>query len=301
MAKRSSILLVCKPPGITSFASLYPVKRKIDKKVGHAGTLDKFAQGLMIVLTGSFTKLNPMFSEMDKSYIATIHFGVETSTLDPEGEVVDTRVVPDIESIKRALEAHFTGTIMQAPPQYSAVHIEGVRAHKLARKGTVVEMTPRPVVIHGTEILEWQPPMLKIKVTCSKGTYIRSFARDLGHAAGSCAFLSLLERTSIGPFLSSEAVDPENSLALLDMAAQTHNHLKRVPGFADIILSEDALEGLKHGNLPRCQSILESTAGAGDRFASLLDAQGNLLAVVTLNENLFPQKVLALPCAEEVV
>ncbi|PKL14042.1 MAG: tRNA pseudouridine(55) synthase TruB, partial [Spirochaetae bacterium HGW-Spirochaetae-8] len=85
MSKRSSFLLVYKPPGITSFASLYPVKRKIDKKVGHAGTLDKFAQGLMIVLTGSFTKLNPIFSMMDKSYLATICFGTETSTLDPEG------------------------------------------------------------------------------------------------------------------------------------------------------------------------------------------------------------------------
>jgi len=301
MTKRSSILLVCKPPGITSFASLYPVKRKIDKKVGHAGTLDKFAQGLMIVLTGSFTKLNPMFSNMDKSYIATIHFGVETSTLDPEGEVVDTQNIPDLESIKRALEENFTGAIMQAPPQYSAVHIEGVRAHKLARKGTTVEMIPRPVVIHATEILEWQPPLLKIKVVCSKGTYIRSFARDLGHAAGSCASLSLLERTSIGPFSSNEAVDPENSLALLDMAAHTHSYLKRVPGFADIVLSEDSFEGLRHGNLPRSQSILESTAVDGDRFASLLDAQANLLAVVTLNENLFPQKILALSCAEEVV
>jgi len=190
---------------------------------------------------------------------------------------------------------------MQAPPQYSAVHIEGVRAYKLARGGTTVEMAKRPVVIHSTEILDWQPPLLRIKVTCSKGTYIRSFARDLGHRAGSCASLSLLERTSIGPFLSDEAVNTDDSIALLAMAERSYGYLKRVPGFADIVLGDEALEGLKHGNLPRSQSILQSTAVSGDTFASLMDSKGNLLAVVTLNDSLSPQKVLALPCAEEAV
>lgn len=300
MTKRSSVLLVYKPSGITSFTSLYPVKRTIDKKVGHAGTLDKFAQGLMIILTGSFTKLNPVFSNMDKSYIATIQFGTETSTLDPEGVIVDSKPVPTLQSIEQALEEHFVGTILQAPPQYSAVHIDGVRAYKLARGGTSVEMQERPVVILGTEILNWQPPLLNIKVLCSKGTYIRSFARDLGKAAGSCASLTLLERTSIGPFLSDEAVDPENSTALLDMAAKSQGYLKRVPGFAELILGDEAIEGLRHGNLPRPTSILHSKAKEGDGYASLMDTKGNLLAVVTLNDSLNPQKVLALPCAEEV-
>ena len=129
---------------------------------------------------------------MDKSYIATIRFGIETSTLDPEGVIVDSKPIPALESIDLALKEHFTGTILQAPPQYSAVHVDGVRAYKLARGGTAVEMQERPVVIHATEILDWQPPLLKIRVTCSKGTYIRSFARDLGHAVGSCASLALL-------------------------------------------------------------------------------------------------------------
>ncbi|PKL14396.1 MAG: tRNA pseudouridine(55) synthase TruB, partial [Spirochaetae bacterium HGW-Spirochaetae-8] len=218
-----------------------------------------------------------------------------------EGVIVDSKPVPSLESIELALKEHFTGAILQAPPQYSAVHVDGVRAYKLAREGTSVEMQERPVVIHATKILDWQPPLLKISVTCSKGTYIRSFARDLGHAVGSCASLTLLERTSIGPFLSEEAVDTENTAALMHMATQSQQLLLRVPGLANMILGNEAIEGLRHGNLPRPTSIVHSTAKLGDHYANLLDIAGNLLAVVALDDNMLPMKVLALPCAEEAV
>ncbi|MDD2407165.1 MAG: tRNA pseudouridine(55) synthase TruB, partial [Sphaerochaetaceae bacterium] len=129
-----------KPPGVTSFASLYPVKRTLGKKVGHAGTLDKFAQGLMIVLTGAFTRLNPLFSSMDKRYVATIQFGLETSTLDPEGEIICEKAPCDLPAIEQALKTSFIGTIMQKPPAYSALHIDGKRADTLARRGRYVDI-----------------------------------------------------------------------------------------------------------------------------------------------------------------
>lgn len=299
MATRSALLLVNKPPGITSFASLYPVKRQIDRKAGHAGTLDKFAQGLMIVLTGSFTRLNPLFSSMDKTYDATICFGTETSTLDPEGEIINTRPVPGLPVIEQMLKQHFDGEIMQAPPQYSAIHIAGVRAYKLARSGTTIEMPQRPVTIKEYEILDWQPPFLTIHIECSKGTYIRSFARDLGLATESCAYLTRLERTSIGPYKIEDSVDSINTEMLLRMVDKRHEFLHRLPGFCEIVVAEHALKGLSHGNMPKDASLKHSTAKFGDHYASLLSEQGTLLAVVSLTETLKPLRIISLVCTEE--
>jgi tRNA pseudouridine55 synthase len=301
MATRSALLLVNKPSGITSFASLYPVKRHIDRKVGHAGTLDKFAQGLMIVLTGSFTRLNPLFSSMDKSYIATICFGTETSTLDPEGDIINTLPIPDLPLIEQMLKQHFSGEIMQAPPQYSAIHIAGVRAYKLARGGTTIEMPQRPITIKETEIIDWQPPFLTIRIDCSKGTYIRSFARDLGVATGSCAYLTHLERISIGPYKLEDAVDPTNTDLLLHMVDMCHELLHLLPGFCEISVAENALKGLTHGNMPKDASLIATTAKPGDRYASLLSEEGTLLAVVSLTETLKPLRIISLVCTEEVL
>ena len=207
--KESGVILLDKPAGITSFQALGTVKKRTGTaKVGHAGTLDKFATGLLIVLTGKCTKLSPIFMNLTKEYQATVYLGRETDTLDPEGEVIAEAPVPSLEAIEKAVPS-FLGSVFQRPPLYSAVHVDGSRAHALVRNGKSFTLAERQIVIHSIEITGYAPPELNLKVTCSKGTYIRSLARDLGEKAGSKGYLVKLERTRIGAFCTDSAVSPQ--------------------------------------------------------------------------------------------
>jgi tRNA pseudouridine55 synthase len=209
MGEHTGLLLLNKKPGLTSFESLKIVKKALNtRKVGHTGTLDKFASGLLVVLAGRALKLTPWFDRCDKQYEGVIRFGVETDTLDPEGATVAEAAVPSREALERVLP-QFRGNILQAPPAYSAIHIDGKRAHELARSGVAVEMEKRPVTIYKLELRSYDPPLAKIHVHCSKGTYIRSLARDLALAAGSRAHLVSLERTRVAGFDLARAVSPE--------------------------------------------------------------------------------------------
>jgi tRNA pseudouridine55 synthase len=176
-------------------------------KVGHAGTLDKFAEGLLIVLVGRCTKLIPWFLNCDKTYTGIIKFGTETDTLDPEGEIVKECALPSQEKIEACIP-QFMGKILQAPPSYSSIHIDGKRAYQLAREGADVEMKKRPINIYNLQLEKYEDGNGTIKVACSKGTYIRSLARDLANAAESCAHLVYLNRTSIAGFSLEQAVNP---------------------------------------------------------------------------------------------
>jgi len=294
MATRSEVLLVAKRAGTTSFASLYPIKRNIDRKVGHAGTLDKFAEGLMVVLTGSFTRLNPLFSELDKRYVATIEFGRQTDTLDPEGEVVAVAPVPGLQTISDVLRERFTGTIDQAPPLYSALHVDGVRAHTLARRGVQHEMPTRPVTIHGTAILSWQEPLLRLEVHCSKGTYIRSLARDLAAACGSCGHLRNLKRTAIGPFRLDEAVDADDLIAVDAMALDSKKLLSRLDRATCATLSEASVITLRYGRLPNRTDLRYDGDLEGKSHAVMLDPHDRIVAVVALGPGGNPVHLVAL-------
>lgn len=204
----TGLALIDKPAGVTSFQALQKIKQQCrTKRVGHTGTLDKFATGLIVVLVGRMTKLNPILEGMDKEYEAEIRFGEETATLDPEGEVVRRAPLPSLESIRRALEG-FRGSLDQIPPQYSAIHIDGKRAYQRVRQGEAVEMPRRRIEIKELEIRDLQAERLRIRVRCSKGTYIRALARDIGEAAESCAYLTALKRTAVGPYRLEEAVSP---------------------------------------------------------------------------------------------
>jgi tRNA pseudouridine55 synthase len=206
----SGLLLVKKSPGLTSFESLFEVKRLLNtRKVGHTGTLDKFASGLLIVLAGKALKLAPWFSSCDKEYEGVMRFGMETATLDPEGEIVGQGPLPSREEVEKAL-VNFRGEILQAPPEYSAIHVDGKRAHEIARSGRQVEMKKRPVTVYEIELTSWEPPLAGLKVRCSAGTYIRSLARDIALAAGSRGYLTSLCRTRIGGFKLEDAADAEN-------------------------------------------------------------------------------------------
>jgi tRNA pseudouridine55 synthase len=197
---KSGLILLNKNPGVTSFDALRDIKRSLATgKVGHTGTLDKFAQGLLIVLVGRALKLSQWFSGCDKQYLGKIHFGIETDTLDPEGCVTARADVPVREKVEQALP-QFTGDIMQEPPAYSAIHVNGCRASQLARSGAVPQMKKRPVSIYRIELVKWEPPFAEIFVHCSSGTYIRSLARDIALAAGSRGHLCELLRTRIAGF-----------------------------------------------------------------------------------------------------
>ena len=205
------IVLLAKQPGITSFTSLYNVKRAFNTtKVGHTGTLDNFAQGLLVVCTGRLTKLAGNIIEFDKSYKAVLRFGTETDTLDYVGSVVKTTPLPDEETVRKIVKS-FVGEQEQKPPVYSAIHVDGKRASELVRKGVEVELPSRKICVYSAEILEIKKNQdggvlaCLIDFSVSKGTYIRCLARDIGEACGSAAHLIGLYRTRIGDFKIEES------------------------------------------------------------------------------------------------
>jgi tRNA pseudouridine55 synthase len=217
----TGIVLLDKPANLTSFQTLGPVKKALKtRKVGHAGTLDRFATGLLILFSGNYTRLVPFFSGCDKVYRAGIAFGVETDTLDPEGLVVRTAPIPGRDALESVLPS-FMGTILQAPPEYSAVHLDGKRAYERALAGEKPEMKPRPVRIEGLELESYESGKAVLLVRCGSGTYIRSLARDIACACGSCAHLEKLARLSIGPFTLDMAVSPERFDPLRDLSSFT--------------------------------------------------------------------------------
>ena len=215
MADSFAIRLMDKEPGMTSFRSLSSVKKENrGQKVGHAGTLDSFASGLMIVLIGGATKLTPIFSSFDKEYIAEITFGKETDTLDPEGTVIAEAPVPSREVLEAVIPL-FMGKQKQVPPVYSAVHVDGKRAYREARSGKDIEMPERDIEITALELLSYENGKAVIRTSVSKGTYIRSLARDIAKRASSRGYLTALRRLRIGPW---SLEDKEKSTdELLDM------------------------------------------------------------------------------------
>jgi tRNA pseudouridine55 synthase len=201
-------LNIDKPAGPTSHDVVARVRRLArQKRVGHAGTLDPAATGVLVVALGAATRLIEYVQDATaKRYHAVVRLGITTTTDDAEGEVMNTRPVSpfDRPALEAALAA-FRGSIMQTPPVYSALHHDGRRLHELAREGVVVERAARPVTIERLELLDWTPPLLTLDILCGKGTYIRALARDLGEALGCGAHLQALRRTAVGTFLIEEA------------------------------------------------------------------------------------------------
>lgn len=207
--RESGIVLYAKKSGLTSFSSLWAIKKALKtKKVGHTGTLDSFADGLLVVLTGSMTRLVEHITNFDKTYEAIFCFGTQTDTLDPTGTVIATGPLPSKKMIENAM-LNFIGEIQQVPPVYSAIHIDGKRASDIARSGEVPIIKSRKITIHENLLLETdsdtQVHYAHIKVRVSKGTYIRSLARDIGLSCSSCAHVVALRRTSVGPFFLNDA------------------------------------------------------------------------------------------------
>ncbi|MDR0863412.1 MAG: tRNA pseudouridine(55) synthase TruB [Candidatus Symbiothrix sp.] len=204
--QEGEILYFNKPLHWTSFDLVNKVRYRISRflnvkkiKVGHAGTLDPLATGVMIVCVGKATKRIEEFQYQTKEYVATLRVGATTPSFDLETEIDGTYETAHItKELAEQVLAQFVGSIEQIPPAFSACKVKGDRAYQLARKGLEVELQPKTLVIDEIELLSWQPEELKIRVVCSKGTYIRALARDIGKALNSGAHLMALERTRIG-------------------------------------------------------------------------------------------------------
>lgn len=201
-----------KPAGISSFGVVARVRRYLTQqaghrvKVGHCGTLDPFATGLLILVSGKFTRRAGEFSGLDKVYSATIRLGATSTTGDPEGEITKHQVgkIPALADIERVI-ADFTGEISQTPPAYSAIKVNGQRAYCLARAGQEVDMPSRQVIIYWIRLVSYHYPDLVIETKVSSGTYIRSLAADIGQALGAGAYTASLRRLSIGDYAVDKA------------------------------------------------------------------------------------------------
>ncbi|WP_319414876.1 tRNA pseudouridine(55) synthase TruB [Marispirochaeta aestuarii] len=206
MSGKNGIILIDKNEGFTSSDTVRFAGRRLKAgKTGHTGTLDKFASGLLVCLAGSFTRLSSYLTEQDKVYEAVFEFGRETETLDPEGAVCAEGGIPVLEDLESALVG-FRGEILQKPPLYSAVHIDGTRAYKRALKGEVPDMPSRRIFIDSLEITGYTAPFLSVRVACSKGTYIRSLARDIAYSLGTVAYVKSLRRLQVGRARIEDAI-----------------------------------------------------------------------------------------------
>ncbi|HEY8668508.1 MAG TPA: tRNA pseudouridine(55) synthase TruB [Tepidisphaeraceae bacterium] len=203
------ILNYRKPVGLSSARAVAQVKRLLPRgvKIGHAGTLDPFADGVLLLLVGKATRQCERLMDKPKQYEATVKFGATTATDDRESaEIVTANVAPpSIEALREALP-HFIGTIQQRPPDFSAMKIAGRRAYDLARKGHDVQLAPRPVLVYSIELLDYTWPFARIRIDCGRGTYIRSIARDLGQLLGVGGYLTQLTRTASGDFTLEQSV-----------------------------------------------------------------------------------------------
>ena len=214
------ILLIDKPDQMTSFGVVARIRRKLSEregkkvKVGHTGTLDPFATGLLIILTHKATKLSDTFLRLDKWYEATVELGKSSTTGDPEGEITTHEVakIPTREEVETVCQK-FLGQITQTLPVFSAIKINGKRAYQLAREGKQIEMPSRQVEIYALEILNYQYPTLKIRTHVSSGTYIRTLGEDIGKALTTSAYLTALRRIQVGPYKIEDAITLDDFMA----------------------------------------------------------------------------------------
>ncbi len=246
------VLLLNKPNGLTSH-DVVARARKIfgTKKVGHAGTLDPFATGLLVLCLGKATRIVEYLTGCDKTYTATMRLGQSTDTQDLTGQVLTTRPVPEFSSVElNKVFAGFVGSIEQTPPMYSAKRVAGTRLYTLARQGKIVERAARPVRIHALELHDVTLPDIRFRVSCSSGTYIRTLAHDIGECLGCGAHLTTLQRTHIGGFSLDDAVSLEYLGELAEPAklcSILHPLDSALAFFPSVTLNETLTQKILHG------------------------------------------------------
>lgn len=263
-------LLIDKPAGITSQGLVGQLRKKFnERQVGHAGTLDPDATGLMLVGVGRATRLLTFLVGMDKTYEGEFTFGARTDTLDAAGTVIETFDMPNFVStdVESCITKNLTGDIMQIPPMVSAIRVEGKRLHQLAREGIEIERTPRAVTISRFDVAPTSDPRTwSFAIDCSSGTYIRSLADDLGRLMGGGAYLKTLRRTRVGPFNIGSATDVEHAVLMDPLEAVAH--------MGRVQVDESTKVRVLHG------SVLDrGDLFTGDGLWAVCDLAGELLAI----------------------
>ena len=264
-----------KPPGPTSHDIVVRARRLLPRKtkVGHAGTLDPFAGGVLVVCVGPATRLADYVQAAPKRYLAEITLGAISTTHDSEGEIIATAgaAAPAEGDIRRTLGA-FVGEVQQVPPAHSAVHVDGRRAYELARKGQAVELPARTVSIHAIELVRFDWPVLEIDVRCGSGTYIRALARDLGAKLDTGGYCSKLTRTEVGGFHLADAT----AIADLEPARDLLSPLTALEGLARVTVDEAGARKLAMG---QTAPLPAGTAAAPPGEIAVVDGGGRLLAL----------------------
>ena len=281
------ILIIDKPEGITSHGVVARARRTLGtRKVGHTGTLDPFATGVLVLLIGKATRLAQFIDKDEKEYVATIRFGFETETGDREGSRIAASELRDEEVVERlrttgweAVIAKFRGRISQTPPMYSAKKVEGKKLYELARSGVEIERKPVSVVIHDLEVLDRSNyPELQIRVVCSAGTYVRTLAEDIGRAIGVGAHLTELRRTRAGRFAIDDSIRLDDLQASNDPISFVRQYAEAVEQLPSMILTSDRAEKTRDGLSTRTDDVF-----ADGSHIRMLDASGELIAVGVYN------------------
>jgi tRNA pseudouridine55 synthase len=279
------LLLVDKPQGVTSHDVVARARRSLGiRRVGHAGTLDPFATGLLILLTGKGTRLIQFVPTEPKVYRATVRFGLATDTDDLTGAPIARADLPDPGRIPSAMQ-HLTGRLAQLPPSFSAKHVGGTRAYALARRGQSPELTPATVVVHSWELLATREDEIDVRISCGSGTYIRALARDLGKLVNSAAHLSSLRRTNAGPF------DVQHAATWEQLAGASFPRHTLTTALSDLpiqVLEDSDVRRVARGMRIECHLPTAERA-------MLTDGQGGLVVAVAqrAGDSWQPQVVLA--------
>jgi tRNA pseudouridine55 synthase len=276
------LLPVDKPEGPTSFDVVALARRASgERRVGHTGTLDPFASGLLLVLGGPATKLCPFLLDEEKEYDGVLLLGRRTDSGDPTGRVIDERALPPgltLDDLRRAA-SRFVGRIRQAAPAFSAVKVGGERLYHRARRGLEVKAPEREIDVHAFEILAYDPPRVSFRVRCGRGAYIRRLAEDLGEALGSCASLEALRRTRIGRFTAAEAIRAGDLRAIsrADLAARRLPAGDALAGWPSGRLDAEGTRRVRHGLAIERDAV--GGRGPDEGRLVLLGPDGALVAV----------------------
>ena len=293
----TGLLNINKPIGITSMDVVREIKKSTGiKKVGHGGTLDPMASGVIPIAIGTSTRLLEYILNGDKNYIATIELGRRTDTYDSEGKTVE-KSDPQGISIDEIINvlSKFNGEMTQIPPMHSALKVQGKRLYELARSGTVIERPPRNVTIYEVSLEEFNSPNIVVGIRCSKGFYVRTFADDIGHLLGCGAFLSSLKRVASGPFKIEDAMTLDQTISMISDGNLQELILDPgscINGAQRIQLNEETETMVKHGRA--IGYINESSPITDSSLAVAYDNQSRFVAVLRFNENLqewHPEKV----------
>ncbi len=275
------VLNINKPPGLTSHDVVQKARAILrEKRIGHTGTLDPLATGVLVLCVGKATRIAQYLEAGEKEYEAVMRLGVTTDTLDAEGRVLETRAYtpPDREELVKAMRG-LTGVIKQRPPAYSAVKVGGVPSYKLARQGNAEPLNERRVTIYSLDLIEYADPLTRFHVRCSKGVYVRSLCAEMGDILGMGAHLTSLVRTRSGAFRVEDALTLERLADMAETGGLEQALISLDDALADfpaIVVDETDAGKVIHGNRIPCPGSLANTSSA---FIKLRNQSGNLLAI----------------------